>query len=144
MVNWQTSLLAIGLFNDDIRDIVGRKTTDIWLLLFYIIIIIIIIIQIISVLPLLFNVHSWNFPLYETLFSSFRIVDNQVCSYFIHWFHIFTIYPRSPRHSVPGAFSPGKSGSNVLLTTQLQLVPKSRKAELYLHSHICLHGIPLK
>jgi hypothetical protein len=35
----------------------------------------------------------------------------------------------------------GKGGRGMKLTTHPHLVPKSRMTELYLHSHLCLHGI---
>jgi hypothetical protein len=35
------------------------------------------------------------------------------------------------------------SGRSVKLSTYLQLVPRSRIVELYLHSPICLHGMVL-
>jgi hypothetical protein len=36
-----------------------------------------------------------------------------------------------------------RQGGGVKLTTDLNLVPRSRKVELYLHFPICLHGILL-
>jgi hypothetical protein len=40
--------------------------------------------------------------------------------------------------------SPGvKWDESVKLTTHLHVVPRSRMMKLYLHSHICLHGIVL-
>jgi hypothetical protein len=44
---------------------------------------------------------------------------------------------------VPGALSRGLSGRDVKLTTHLQLVPRSRNVDLYIHSPICLHGVML-
>jgi hypothetical protein len=46
-----------------------------------------------------------------------------------------------PIQWVRGDLSPGSSGRSVKLTTHLQLLPKSRMMELYLHSSLCAHGI---
>jgi hypothetical protein len=40
-----------------------------------------------------------------------------------------------------GSFPGGKAKGGVKLTTDLHLVPRSKMAELYLHSLIRLHGI---
>jgi hypothetical protein len=42
-----------------------------------------------------------------------------------------------------GALSRGLSGRGVKLTTHLQLVPRARNVDLYIHSHIRLHGVML-
>jgi hypothetical protein len=43
-----------------------------------------------------------------------------------------------------GLFPRGQSGRDVKLTTHLQLVPRSRKVDLYIHSPLRLHGVVLK
>jgi hypothetical protein len=52
-------------------------------------------------------------------------------------------HPASYPMGVGGFFHRRLSGMAVKLTTQLDLVPRSRKEELYSHSAVCLHGIML-
>jgi hypothetical protein len=42
-----------------------------------------------------------------------------------------------------GLFPSGQSGRGAMLTTHLQLVTRSRKVDLYIHSLIRLHGVVL-
>jgi hypothetical protein len=47
----------------------------------------------------------------------------------------------SPIQCVPGLFLRGLGGRVMKLTIYHHLVPTSRKAELYLHSPLCIHGV---
>jgi hypothetical protein len=50
---------------------------------------------------------------------------------------------KPPIQWIPKAISQGVKRPGMKLTTHLRLMPRSRMAELYLHSPICLHGILL-
>jgi hypothetical protein len=52
-------------------------------------------------------------------------------------------HPASYPMGTGGGFTGGRYSGGVKLTTHLQLVPRSRMVELYLHSALCLHGTSL-
>jgi hypothetical protein len=52
-------------------------------------------------------------------------------------------HPASYMMGIKGSFPGGQSGWGMKLTTHLNLALRSRMVELYLYSHIYLHGILL-